>query len=233
MAAKPGKAHQCEPDGDGSENLLAGHLWEQDMYTDAPDDPLPTVADLLDTLTAEGVNVAAIRARWEAEGKPSPWDGGAPFITEAAEAARLAGFDVYESDTRTWVYREPVECDSCESGECTKRDAHAKVLEPLSFGLGEVPFEVPCQRNGCPGVVAGKVRLQALQWDEPAEYPDTFECTTCRHSYAAAFMVQHQEVCTGADGLEMSEEEADCEHLDTNDTRPDGSETCTDCGKEA
>lgn len=129
--SQPGRGtlHDCEPE---DEDLLAGSLWELDLYGD--DERKPAVdVDLLDPLATAGVDVAAVRQAWMAAGSPSPYDGGAPFIERAVEAAVAGGYDAYDSDTRTWIYANPVACDHCQ-GPSAKELARALRNLLVAFG---------------------------------------------------------------------------------------------------
>jgi len=108
----PGRNHAVEPEEE--DELLAGALWERDVY--APHEALPDLETVLfGPLDQAGVpGISQARALWRAAGSPTPWDEGGRYIALATELARQAGFDVYDSDTRTWIYGHPIECGACE-----------------------------------------------------------------------------------------------------------------------
>ena len=107
----PGRNHEVEPEGEPA--LLAGALWELDCYGENEAKPAMD-RDLFDPLEEAGMpGIHEIKRRWQRLGQPDPWNAWGSLIDYATEAARLAGFDVYSSDTRTWVYASAIDCNTC------------------------------------------------------------------------------------------------------------------------
>lgn len=117
-----GTHHMCEPasfdagrafDGDS----WSGCMWEVDLY-DA-DDPLPTVADFLESARdIHGLAIEEEMAAWKAAGSPSVLQDAAQIRACLMRALR-AGHDIYDSDTRSYIFArgERVSCEACPECE--------------------------------------------------------------------------------------------------------------------
>lgn len=151
----PGRSHECEPE-EALEECLAGALWELEVLTEDEITEWTIDRQMLNPLEEAGVDVSEVRREWEKAGKPSPWDGGAPYIGAAAEAARLAGFDIYDSDTRTWVFHEAVRCSTCaEDAEAcypqvTVNRDHLRLLLAAYDRLDSLAHVLPCACDDAP-----------------------------------------------------------------------------------
>lgn len=117
MHPSPGISHGCEPD-DFDHGLAfegeswSGCLWEADG---SPEDPVPTIGDFLESARAtHGLVVEDLVAAWVAQGRRSVLDD-ARLVAACVRRALLAGHDVYDSDTRTFIFAqgERVDCRAC------------------------------------------------------------------------------------------------------------------------
>jgi hypothetical protein len=118
-----GCLHQCEPeDFNWDRDDWAGNLWEPDMYDEGD---YPSIGDFLDSLVAINPslrdNIAGVKDSWLAAGSPLATED-ARSIDRAVEIALAGGHDVYDSDTRTWVFPlgERIVCSAECATECTR-----------------------------------------------------------------------------------------------------------------
>jgi hypothetical protein len=112
----------CEPDNFDDGRSFDGDSWSGCMWdvdTSDPDDSLPTVGDFLESARdIHGLAVEEEMAAWVAAGSPSALDD-ARQVRACLVRALLAGHDVYDSDTRSFIFArgERVRCEACPECE--------------------------------------------------------------------------------------------------------------------
>ncbi|MHB8604479.1 MAG: hypothetical protein ACYDCK_04420 [Thermoplasmatota archaeon] len=87
-------------------------FWEADG---TEEDPVPTVGEFLESARdVHGLEISRELAEWEAAGKPSALVD-ASQVDACLKKALLAGHDIYDSDTRSFIFArgERVNCDAC------------------------------------------------------------------------------------------------------------------------
>jgi hypothetical protein len=121
-----GIAHECEPEDFDNGRAFDGDSWSGCMWEcdGPPDDPMPTVGDFLESARdTHGLEVTAELAAWVAAGRPSARDDASQVEACLLKALR-AGHDIYDSDTRSYIFAkaERVNCRACpECREETER----------------------------------------------------------------------------------------------------------------
>jgi len=120
---KTGRFHGCEPEEGDYDNMLAGYLWEADQFgfgeVESEEEEQKASRENLGRFIEscqeiEGVDVEDLQRKFLADPKLSAFNGGGAIIRECVRRCLAAGYDCYDSDTRTWVFPEPTECNSCE-----------------------------------------------------------------------------------------------------------------------
>ena len=106
-----GRRHVVEPETDER----VGCFWEPDE-----DGSCSSVRDLLrEVEEGLGLDLSAARDLWTKAGAPHVRED-TGVVEVVVKTALLFGFDVYDSDTRTWVYPIRTSCASCATGECER-----------------------------------------------------------------------------------------------------------------
>lgn len=137
LAQHVGTFHGGEPEFDAENPDLSpfdqeywgGVLWEADG---TPEDPHPTFGDFAEGVQKHtGLDLNDLIAKWEGEGKPSMIAFDAhksefSYIEEIIKRALLAGLDVYDSDTRTYVFAATVRCSE-DDEDCPKGCKNAAI----------------------------------------------------------------------------------------------------------
>lgn len=153
-----GRLHGCEPDEPDWDNALAGNTWELDA--EAGDET--SVGDFLAHLEEASclfdphrpVQTYDLLAEWDRRGKPASDGPCADLIREAVRRSLAAGFDCYDSDTRTWVFSEEEPCADCSDEqrnggdrfECDEEAAELVARGDLLNAANLLPTVIPDDR---------------------------------------------------------------------------------------
>lgn len=118
-----GRNHGFEPDD--VEDMVAGNTWELDEEAE----DTTSIDDFLLTLDTIGIDTKDLRNEWQERGKPTSYEGGGLDLIERAVARAIrAGYDVYDSDTRTYVFEERKVCHDCEDGDDSECRAMTAIM---------------------------------------------------------------------------------------------------------
>lgn len=128
-----GKYHAGEPEGfDFDSDEWLGTLWEHSDDDEAREDfaDMLTQARLDAQFSRLAPAATRIEAAWTAAGRPSPIVD-ATHLQALLRAALRASYDVYDSDTRSYIFAEPLNC--AEPGDA---EAETECNETcVSFGI--------------------------------------------------------------------------------------------------
>lgn len=126
-------AHHCEPDDFDAGNAFDGHSWSGCFWESdgTADDPLPTVGDFLDSARdVHGLDITSEMSAWVAAGRPSILVDGRQ-VEACLKKALVAGHDIYDSDTRSFIFAkgERVKCDACPECADETRERYPADIE--------------------------------------------------------------------------------------------------------
>lgn len=107
-----GRYHAVEPGG--CENAL-GPWWEDVDSPKGYDEALRAFVE-----RGEECKLNMVTEKHITSQDPIPEEAVGGVIQSIIKKALMAGYDVYDSDTRTLIFDSPSDCDDCASGECEK-----------------------------------------------------------------------------------------------------------------
>lgn len=105
-----GRLHGCEPENAGDLAMLAGNVWSLDEQAG----DTTSVDDFLQALHRNGVPTEDLRQTWRQRDHPTSAGHCLDLIQAAVARALQAGFDAYDSDSITWIFQSPAQCDDNE-----------------------------------------------------------------------------------------------------------------------
>lgn len=105
-----GRLHVCEPENASGLPMLAGNTWALDEQAGDK----TSVDDFLQGLHQNGVSTEDLRQTWRHRGQPTSSGPCRDLIQAAVARALQAGFDAHDSETLTWIFRNPAQCDDHE-----------------------------------------------------------------------------------------------------------------------